>query len=44
MAIGISSAFDSGNIRLVAIDGDRIDLEIVKDSSNRISTSGSTSS
>ncbi len=31
MAIGISSAFDSGNIRLVAIEGDRIDLEIVKD-------------
>ena len=31
MTIGISSAFDSGNIRLVAIDGDRIDLEIVKD-------------
>ena len=31
MAIGISSAFDSGNIRLVAIDGDRVDLEIVKD-------------
>ena len=31
MAIGISSAFDSGNIRLVAIEGDRVDLEIVKD-------------
>jgi murein tripeptide amidase MpaA len=31
MTIGISSAFDSGNIRLVAIDGDRVDLEIVKD-------------
>ena len=27
----ISSAFDGGNIRLVAIDGDRVDLEIVKD-------------
>ncbi|MFZ5748102.1 MAG: M14 family metallopeptidase [Pseudomonadota bacterium] len=31
MTIGISSAFDGGNIRLVAVDGDRIDLEIVKD-------------
>lgn len=29
--IGISSAFDGGNIRLVGINGDRIDLEIVKD-------------
>ena len=27
----ISSAFDSGNIRLIAIDGQRIDLEIVRD-------------
>ncbi len=27
----VSSAFDGGNIRLVAIDGNRIDLEIVKD-------------
>ena len=31
MTYSISSAFDGGNIRLVAIDGDRIDLEIVKD-------------
>ena len=31
MTIQISSAFDSGNIRLVTIEGDRIDLEIVKD-------------
>jgi len=31
MTLSISSAFDGGNIRLVAIDGDRIDLEIVKD-------------
>ena len=31
MPITISSAFDSGNIRLVAQDGDRIDLEIVND-------------
>jgi murein tripeptide amidase MpaA len=29
--ISISSAFDGGNIRLVAVDGDRVDLEIVKD-------------
>ena len=31
MTLSISSAFDGGNIRLVSIDGDRIDLEIVKD-------------
>jgi murein tripeptide amidase MpaA len=31
MTLTISSAFDGGNIRLVAIDGDRIDLEILKD-------------
>jgi murein tripeptide amidase MpaA len=31
MTLSISSAFDGGNIRVVAIDGDRIDLEIVKD-------------
>ena len=31
MAIQISSAFDAGNIRVVKQDGDRIDLEIVKD-------------
>jgi murein tripeptide amidase MpaA len=29
--INISSAFDGGNISLVAIEGDRIDLEIAKD-------------
>ena len=29
--ISISSAFDGGNIRLVAIEGDHVDLEIVKD-------------
>ena len=27
----INAAFDGGNIRVVGIDGDRIDLEIVKD-------------
>ncbi|MBV9882084.1 MAG: hypothetical protein JO276_03665 [Sphingomonadaceae bacterium] len=31
MTLSVSSAFDGGNIRLVAIAGDRIDLEIVKD-------------
>ncbi|MGE5723093.1 MAG: M14-type cytosolic carboxypeptidase [Sphingomonadales bacterium] len=31
MSLSISSPFDGGNIRVVAIDGDRIDLEIVKD-------------
>ena len=31
MTLSISNAFDGGNIRLVAIDGDRIDLEIVTD-------------
>ena len=31
MTLSICSAFDGGNIRLVAIDGDRIDLEIAKD-------------
>ena len=31
MAITISSAFDAGNIRVVKQDGDRVDLEIVKD-------------
>jgi murein tripeptide amidase MpaA len=31
MTLSISSAFDGGNIRLIAIEGDRIDLEIVKD-------------
>jgi murein tripeptide amidase MpaA len=31
MTLSISSAFDGGNIRLVAIEGDRVDLEIVRD-------------
>ena len=31
MTLSVSSAFDGGNIRLVSSDGDRLDLEIVKD-------------
>src|SRR5690606_5885996 len=31
MTLSISSAFDGGNIRVVTIDGSRIDLEIAKD-------------
>jgi len=31
MSISITSAFDGGNIRVLAIAGDRIDLEIVRD-------------
>ncbi|HZG07405.1 MAG TPA: M14-type cytosolic carboxypeptidase [Allosphingosinicella sp.] len=31
MTLSISSAFDGGNIRLVAIDGRRVDLEILPD-------------
>ncbi|WP_265569349.1 M14 family metallopeptidase [Sphingomicrobium nitratireducens] len=31
MSITISSAFDAGNIRLVSIQGDEVELEIVKD-------------
>ena len=31
MNLSVSSAFDSGNIRLVGTDGNRIDLEILKD-------------
>ena len=31
MALTISSAFDAGNIRVVKQDGDRADLEIIKD-------------
>ena len=31
MTLSVSSAFDGGNIRLVSTDGDRLDLEIVKD-------------
>jgi murein tripeptide amidase MpaA len=31
MSIQINAAFDSGNIKLLGIEGDRVDLEIVKD-------------
>ncbi len=31
MTISINAAFDSGNIRVIAIEGDRVDLEIVPD-------------
>ena len=31
MTLSITSAFDGGNIRVVALDGNRADLEIVKD-------------
>jgi murein tripeptide amidase MpaA len=31
MTLSINAAFDGGNIRVVAIEGDRVDLEIVKD-------------
>ena len=31
MNLSVSCAFDGGNIRLVAIEGNRVDLEIVKD-------------
>ncbi|HEX8527558.1 M14 family metallopeptidase [Allosphingosinicella sp.] len=31
MTLSVTSAFDGGNIRVVAIEGDRIDLEIAKD-------------
>ncbi|HYC65087.1 MAG TPA: M14-type cytosolic carboxypeptidase, partial [Reyranellaceae bacterium] len=31
MALTISSAFDAGNIRVVGVEGDRVDLEIVRD-------------
>ena len=31
MTISINAAFDSGNIRLVKVDGDVIDIEIVAD-------------
>ena len=31
MSITVNAGFDSGNIRLIAIEGDRVDLEIVKD-------------
>jgi murein tripeptide amidase MpaA len=31
MTLSVSSAFDGGNIRLVAVEGDRVDLEIVQD-------------
>ena len=31
MSPTINAAFDGGNIRVVAVEGDRIDLEIVTD-------------
>jgi murein tripeptide amidase MpaA len=31
MTLSVSSAFDGGNIRLVAVEGGRVDLEIVQD-------------
>jgi murein tripeptide amidase MpaA len=31
MTLSVSAAFDSGNIHLVGIEGDRVDLEILKD-------------
>ena len=31
MTLSVSCPFDGGNIRLVAIEGDRIDLEIERD-------------
>ncbi|WP_129792175.1 M14-type cytosolic carboxypeptidase [Sphingosinicella sp. CPCC 101087] len=31
MTLSVSSAFDGGNIRLISADGDRLDLEIVRD-------------
>jgi murein tripeptide amidase MpaA len=31
MNLSVSSAFDGGNIRLAAVQGDRVDLEIVRD-------------
>ncbi|RZM09320.1 MAG: hypothetical protein EOP68_09595, partial [Sphingomonas sp.] len=31
MTIQINAAFDGGNIRVVAVEGDRVDLEIVRD-------------
>jgi murein tripeptide amidase MpaA len=34
MTLSVTSPFDGGNIRTVAIEGDRIDLEIVKDHSS----------
>ena len=34
MSLSVTSAFDGGNIRLVAIEGDRIDLEIVNDNNS----------
>jgi murein tripeptide amidase MpaA len=34
MTLSVTSPFDGGNIRTVAIEGDRIDLEIVKDNAS----------
>ncbi|GAA3262172.1 hypothetical protein GCM10020258_26250 [Sphingomonas yabuuchiae] len=42
MTLTINASFDGGNIRVVAIEGDRVDLEIVKDKDPTF-TSGSIS-
>ena len=34
MTLSISSAFDGGNIRLVTVDGNSVDLEIAKDNAS----------
>jgi murein tripeptide amidase MpaA len=34
MTISINAAFDSGNIRLLAVEGDRVDLEIAADTNS----------
>jgi murein tripeptide amidase MpaA len=34
MSLSINAAFDSGNIRVVAVEGDRVDLEIVRDAAS----------
>lgn len=31
MSIQLNAAFDSGNIRMIGIDGDTVDVEIVAD-------------
>ena len=35
MSLSINAAFDGGNIRVVAVDGDRVDLEIVAGATDR---------
>ncbi len=42
MTLTINASFDGGNIRVVGVEGDRVDLEIVKDKDST-STSGSIS-